>query len=87
MKKYILVFATFLICNHVWAQPTFTWAKKMGGISGDFGSSIALDASGNVFTTGFFQGTADFDPGAGTFNLTSHCRKLCLGKTNGRNIW
>ena len=25
----------------------------------------------NVYTTGFFWGTADFDPGPNTFNLTS----------------
>ena len=72
MKKYILILATFLICSHVWAQPpTFVWAKKMGGINTDVGHSIALDASGNVYTTGVFSGTVDFDPGAGTFNLTS----------------
>jgi hypothetical protein len=51
----------------------FVWAKSMGGsTSGEQGNSIAVDASGNVYTTGsFFNGTADFDPGAGTANLTS----------------
>ena len=49
----------------------FLWAKAMGGTSYDYGKSIALDASGNVYTTGYFNGTADFDPSAGTFNLTS----------------
>jgi hypothetical protein len=47
------------------------WAKQMGGTSGDAGQDIAVDAAGNVYTTGFFYSTVDFDPGPGTFNLTS----------------
>ena len=49
----------------------FAWAKQMGGTSGDYGNSIALDAAGNVYTSGTFYGTSDFDPGTGTVNLTS----------------
>jgi hypothetical protein len=49
----------------------FVWAKVMGGTTNDIGYGIAVDASSNVFTTGDFGNTVDFDPGAGTTNLTS----------------
>ncbi|WP_317897933.1 SBBP repeat-containing protein [Aurantibacillus circumpalustris] len=49
----------------------FVWAKSLGGTLGDIGYSISTDASGNVYTTGFFSGVSDFDPGAGTFTLAS----------------
>src|SRR5207245_7660598 len=49
----------------------FIWAKALGGNAQDIGFGIAVDGVGNVMTTGFFFGTADFDPGPGTFNLTS----------------
>lgn len=53
------------------ASGNFIWAKKIGGTSGDYGLSIALDGPGNIYTTGYFQKTADFDPGSGISNLTS----------------
>ena len=49
----------------------FVWAKWMGGDDGDVAYSLALDSVGNVYTTGRFKGTADFDPGLGTSNLAS----------------
>jgi hypothetical protein len=49
----------------------FVWAKAMGGTSSDIAYSIDIDTTGNVFTTGSFMNTVDFDPGAGVFNLTS----------------
>ena len=49
----------------------FIWAKRIGGADGDESKSIAVDNAGNVFITGFFRETADFDPGEGTANLTS----------------
>ena len=33
--------------------------------------SVTVDANGNVYTTGTLNGTADFDPGTGVYNLSS----------------
>lgn len=51
----------------------FIWAKPIGASSYDEGRKLAVNPAtgGDVYITGFFMGTADFDPGAGTFNLTS----------------
>jgi len=49
----------------------FVWAKSIGGTDIDQAMANDVDASGNVYTTGNFKGTVDFDPGVGTFNLTS----------------
>ncbi len=55
------------------ANGNFVWAKSMGGqaVNQSYGRSISVDSSGNVFTTGNFYGTGDFDPGPGIFNLSS----------------
>jgi len=47
----------------------FVWAKQMGSTRTDVGFSVAVDASGNVFTSGFINYTVDFDPGPGTYTL------------------
>ena len=38
-------------------------AKRVGGSNFDFGSGIAVDASGNSYVSGFFFGSATFGPG------------------------
>jgi len=39
------------------------WIITLGGNGGDQPDDIAVDASENVYITGFFQGTCNFDPG------------------------
>jgi hypothetical protein len=50
---------------------SFIWAKRMGGKFNEIAESIALDASKNVYTTGFFQDTCDFDPNISTYTLST----------------
>jgi len=49
----------------------FVWAIKIGGIDSDYVHDIAADDFGNIYVSGAFQGTVDFDPSAGTENLTA----------------
>lgn len=48
--------------------PDFVWAKKANFVT----HGITHDASGNVYTTGYYTGTVDFDPSPlGVYNLTA----------------
>ncbi|MCP4438580.1 MAG: T9SS type A sorting domain-containing protein [Aureispira sp.] len=66
------------------------WVKQVGGIFDDLSFSIAIDGSGNVYSTGFFENTVDFDPGAGVQTLVSdgfddiYIQKL---DANGNLLW
>lgn len=67
-----------------------TFVDGMGGPSADIGFSVAVDGAGNVYVTGYFNGTADFDPGAGVTNLVSNGgNDIFLAKYNaaGALLW
>ncbi len=89
MEKTLIILITLLLTVVLKAQ-SFEWVKSLGSSSDDRGYSITVDASGNVYTTGYFSETADFDPGAGTANLISagafdiFVQKL---DANGNFVW
>lgn len=71
-KSLLLVFLFFQFTEMVSAQaPDFEWAKQQHGIFEERCNAITTDSKGNVYTTGYFRGTVDFDTGPGVFNLTS----------------
>lgn len=47
------------------------WARSFGSNSADYVTDLEIDDAGNVYATGYFANTVDFNPGTGTFNLTS----------------
>jgi ELWxxDGT repeat protein len=69
---------------------SFVWARSFAGTGGS-GLGIAVDASGSVYTAGAMNGTVDFDPGAGVFNLSSSSgsRDAFVSKLdgNGNFVW
>lgn len=47
------------------------WAKRIGGSLWDIGRSVNLDSQGNIILSGTFSGSVDYDPGPGSFFLTT----------------
>jgi len=71
MKKIILISVGLILAVQSTSAQTLTWAKQIGADAQDQGRSIAVDASGSIYTTGTFSDTVDFDPGIGNYFLTS----------------
>lgn len=68
----------------------FVWAKNIGGSSNDKAFELVVDATGNVYITGTYEGTVDFDPTANTVSRTSRgYSDIFVEKfdTDGNYIW
>lgn len=51
--------------------PTTRVPFVMGASGADYGKNLTTDAAGNVYATGYFNGTVDFDPGPATTSRTA----------------
>lgn len=57
------------------------WARTIGGPTDDESRSVVVDGDDNVWITGTFTSTVDFNPGAGVTNLSSQgARDIFLAK-------
>jgi hypothetical protein len=68
----------------------FLWAKALGGLSDDEGTSIITDNVGNIYTTGYFLYSADFDPSTAVYELTSAGYRspfICKLDASGNLVW
>lgn len=68
----------------------FIWANKIGGAgTKEVANAVTTDNNGNIFVSGTFSGTTDFDYGTGVTNLTSSGDDIFLMKilSNGTFLW
>ncbi len=71
MKKNLLHIAFLLTCTMAAQAQSLDWAATFGGPTFAAGKAIASDANGNVYSTGYFYGTSDFDPSLGVVSFTA----------------
>lgn len=59
------------------------------GTGTSYGKAVVTDSTGNVYVTGSFQGTVDFDPSAATHTLTSQAGSydIYVAKYSSAGAW
>ena len=77
-------------CIHNSSAQSYQWAHGFGGPNNNAqGNSIATDAMGNVYVTGTFGDSIDFDPGAGFDTLAGNGENMFVAKydSSGAYKW
>jgi len=73
------------------ADGSYAWTKTIGGTGDDSGNSVTADSSGNIYITGYFKGSVDFDPGVtdDVHSRNSTYRDIFLARINadGTYAW
>jgi uncharacterized repeat protein (TIGR01451 family) len=84
------IFILLFLSSFINAQEVnFLWANSHGGTTWDVGNDVITDSSGNVYITGYFHGTTDFDPGPNIENRTAQNSDIFIQKLSpeGSLIW
>jgi len=70
-NRHIIIFLTVLFLPVFVQSQNASLSFKLGGTGIDNVHDIYTDPAGNIYLTGSFSGTVDFDPGAGSYNIAS----------------
>ncbi|HET9502407.1 MAG TPA: T9SS type A sorting domain-containing protein [Hymenobacter sp.] len=81
-------YTTNLFVTKLSAGGSWQWAKAATGAGSVQGSRLALDASGSVFLTGYFSGTASFGgTSLASTGANSYTYNVFLAKLDGAGAW
>jgi hypothetical protein len=71
------------------ANGTYGWTKIIGGTGGDYGFAITTDSSGNVYVSGYFQGTVNFGHDFGTTDIKTSVAQedIFISKINANGTY
>lgn len=67
----------------------FIWGHQVGGANDQRILSLSVDPQGDIFTTGFYFGSPDFDPAGGSVLSTQGAEDIFLAKysSSGSLLW
>jgi hypothetical protein len=68
------------------APPSGPWAKRLGASGNESGTAVAVDAGGNIFVAGYFQGSVDFGGGLLT-SVGGYDLILAKYSPSGAHLW
>jgi hypothetical protein len=89
MQKMMLIFTilfSFLMLS-AQADPEWVWAHGGGGANVDSGRGVSTDYDGNVFLTGWYNGTATFGPLTLTSISNSNDVLVMKLSSDGELLW
>ena len=76
--------------SHYDQDGNYQWTRTWGGPDSENPEDVSLDDYGNIYITGEFHGTVDFDPGAGVDEHSSTGNKdgfLTKLNSAGEHVW
>jgi hypothetical protein len=94
-SRATLMLISVFLCSAINAPNASAWSSDditmstFGGTYREEPRSIKIDGNGNIYSSGYFRGTVDFDPGEGVVSLTSPLASIFLLKldSSGNFLW